>query len=153
LKPIQKEELNGALDKLKRIRLNTVQKIENLIQTANKTTVKEYKKRFLVSAGTKLKSIEIIDISYFYYVDRISFLVTTDGQKFPISFSLDKLESMLNPEDFFRVNRQFMVKHPSIRQIQLYPKGRIKIDLTPECREEVLISIDRITAFKDWLGK
>lgn len=152
MKPIDEKELAAALEKFRRIH-SSKDSINSLLQSIRHLQSPEYKDRFLVSVGSRLRTIETSEISYFNYSDSITFLTTTGGTRYPIDYSLDKLATLLDPKQFFRVNRQLMIAHRSIAQLHVYPKGRIKIDLQPELKEEVLVSMDRVTAFKEWLGK
>jgi DNA-binding LytR/AlgR family response regulator len=153
MKPINYEELASAIDKFKRLHhqepQNTMQELLQSLAARDN----QYKERFLISMGSKLKAIETADINYFYSADKLSFLVTKDNQRFPVEYSLDKLASMLPPKDFFRINRQMTVRLAAISNIHVFPKGRIKLDLIPAMKEEVLVSLDKITPFKEWLGK
>jgi DNA-binding LytR/AlgR family response regulator len=80
-------------------------------------------------------------------------MVTKEGQNLPIDFSLDKLTSMMNPKDYFRISRQFLVSFPSIQTVHTHIKGKLKLELTPKTKLEVLVSGDRMTDFKEWLGR
>lgn len=156
MKPINAEELAVAIDKFKRVqgekKEDDPDSIGTLLQNFQKKEV-EFKERFLISVGSRLKTVEIAEVHYFFSADKVTFLVTKDNQRFPIDTSLDKLIGQLNPKDFFRVNRQFIVKLPAIENIHVYPKSKLKIDLQPAMKEDVFVSIDRVTEFKDWLGK
>ena len=75
-------------------------------------------------------------------------------QIYPVDFSLDKLAAVLDPAKFYRINRQMMLGINSITNIHVYPKGRLKIDITPDYKkEEVMVSLDKVVEFKEWLGK
>ncbi|WP_207492078.1 LytR/AlgR family response regulator transcription factor [Aridibaculum aurantiacum] len=154
MKPINYEELVAAIEKYKRIHeQKQTQPLQALLESINKDKEPEYKQRFLVSIGSRLKTIEVDDINYFYSAEKITFLVTKDNQRFPIDFSLDKLALMLDPKHFFRINRQMMVKLYAIGNIHVFSKGRLKLDLQPASKEEVFVSLDKVTDFKEWLGK
>jgi DNA-binding LytR/AlgR family response regulator len=113
----------------------------------------EYKSRFMIAVGTRIKSIETNEIAYFYSEDKVTFLVTKDDHALPIDFSLDKLESMLHPKEFFRISRQVIVSFAAIDNVHTYIKGKLKLDLKPKNKFEVLVSGDRVTDFKEWLGR
>jgi DNA-binding LytR/AlgR family response regulator len=155
MKPIDFNELSQAIDKFKRIHGANQEKetnLENLLHQFHNAEP-SFRDRFLISVGSRLKTIEVADINCFYSAGKITFLVTKDNQRFPIDHSLDKLSAQLNPKDFFRINRQMIVKHTAIENINVYPKSRLKIDLKPGMKEEVFVSLDRVTEFKEWLGK
>jgi DNA-binding LytR/AlgR family response regulator len=155
MKPLNYDELVQAIEKFKRVHAQKPdgpQGLENLLQSLNRKEP-EYKDRFLVSIGSRLRTIETADINYFYSAEKITFLVTKDNQRFPIDYSLDKLAMTLNPKEYYRINRQMMVKLSAISNIHVYPKGKIKLDLVPLMKEEVFVSLDKVVEFKDWLGR
>lgn len=153
MKPVNYEELVQSIEKYRRIHEHQPQK-EGIGALLNAIQAKEieYKQRFLISIGSRLKTIEITDIAYFFSAEKIT-LVTKDNQRFPVDFSLDKLTAIINPQQFFRINRQMMVGLSAIANIHVYPKGRLKLDLVPSFKEEVLVSFDKVVEFKEWLGK
>lgn len=158
LKPIDADELVAALDKFKSFRSPPVPDLSILLNllgqnTGGSTKTVEYKERFMVTIGTKIRSIETRDIAYFFYADKSTWLTTQQGLNISIEYSLDKLTEMLDPNRFFRVNRAFFVSLESIETIHAYSGGKLKIDLQPASRLEVFVSGDKITPFKEWLGK
>lgn len=155
MKPLNYEELVQAIEKFKKIyskKEPPVPDMQSFLQAIQKKDP-EYKNRFLVSIGSRLKPVETNDIMYFYSAEKISFLVTADNQRFPVDYSLDRLSAMLDPKKFYRINRQMILKADAIEQIHVFSKGRIKIDLKPAMKEEVFVSLDRVTDFKEWLGR
>jgi DNA-binding LytR/AlgR family response regulator len=80
-------------------------------------------------------------------------LVTKESQSLPLEYSLDQLVSLLSPDHFFQVNRQFFVARPAIQTIHTYSAGKLKLDLTPIARHELFVSISRMSEFKNWLGR
>lgn len=153
LKPVSEVELARALDKYKALKTQFARPdLDTLLQLMGKKEP-EYKSRFMITVGTKIRSIETTDIAYFYSEDKLTFMVTREGQSLPIDFSLDKLTSLLNPQDFFRINRQFLVRFTAIQNVHTYIKGKLKLDLQPKSKLEVLVSGDRMTDFKEWLGR
>ncbi|MCX6271585.1 MAG: LytTR family DNA-binding domain-containing protein [Bacteroidetes bacterium] len=152
LKPIMQEDLNKSIDKYKD--WNSTPKpaldVESLYQLINLRTP-HYKDRFSVTVGLKIKTVETIDIAYFYSLEGITFLVTRDNREYTIDHSLDSLGDQLNPNDFFRINRQFLVGLKSIRQVHLYPKSRLKLELEPTFLQDVMVSQDKNVKFKEWL--
>jgi len=153
MKPLNFEELVNAIEKFKRLHKNSTDDSLQSLLNAVQRKEPEYKQRFLISVGSKLKTIDIADVSYFYCADKITFLVTKENQRLPIDFSLDKLVNLLDPKQFFRVNRALLIKLEAIGNMHVFPKGKIKLDLTPAMKEEVFVSLDKVTPFKEWLGK
>lgn len=153
LKPLNYEELSKAIDKFKSIhkkpKLADMEKLLALV--AGKEA--EFKERFMIQIGTKIKSIEISEVSYFYSEDKLTFLVMNDGHAYPIEYSLDKLAGVLDTKVFFRINRQMIISYRSVKQVLTHVKGKIKLELKPSFKDEVMVSGDRMTDFKEWLGK
>lgn len=153
LKPINYEELVQAIEKYKTLKNQFARPdMETLLKFIGKKEP-EYKNRFMITVGTRIRSIETNEISYFYSEEKLTFMVTKEGQQLPIDFSLDKLTTLLNPRDFFRVSRQFLVSFDSIQTVQAHIKGKLKLELQPKCKFEVFVSGDRMGDFKEWLGR
>ncbi|MCB0523130.1 MAG: LytTR family DNA-binding domain-containing protein [Saprospiraceae bacterium] len=153
LKPVNYIELVAALQKYKTLKSQFPQtSFENLLQLINQREP-EYKTRFMISVGTKIRSIETDDVAYFYSDEKITFLVTREGQNLPIDFSLDKLSTQLNPTHFFRCSRQYLVGFQAIRTVHTHFKGKLKLELVPKPRQDVFVSGDRMSDFKNWLGR
>jgi DNA-binding LytR/AlgR family response regulator len=152
LKPIDYDELSEAMDKF--IKITATSAAQNHYQELTALFPKtQFKDRFMVTIGSRLQSIPVAQIAYFFYEQRAAFLTTTDGRNFALDYSLDKLLDLLDPRLFFRVNRSFIISLPCIHSIDTYSQGKLKVDLHPTARQEVFVSMDRITLFKEWLGK
>lgn len=153
LKPVNLIELIGALDKYKALKEQfSKPDLNSLLQYMGHRTP-EYKTRFMITVGNKIRSIETAEVAYFYSDEKITFLVTKEGQHLPIDFSLDKLTSLLDPQQFFRASRQYLVGFTAISAVLTHFKGKLKLELAPKARHEVFVSGDRMTDFKDWLGR
>jgi len=155
LKPIVHEELAAALKKYEQfsgLHRNSVdlQTLYNLITSSEK----KYRERFSISVGTKIKMVEVTDIAYCFVLDKGVYMRTKQGQTFNIDFTLDKLEEMLNPATFFRINRKYLVNISSIANMVTWSRSRVKLELNPKADEEfdTVVSVDRSTAFKNWLN-
>ena len=154
LKPVDYDELTAALDKFKTLRQQPgLPDLNSLLTLIHKPREPDYKERFMVSLGTKIRSVEVRDIAYFFSEEKATFLITKEGMLLPVDYSLDQVAGMLNPTQFFRVNRQFLVARPTIQTIHVYSAGKLKLDLLPPSRHDVFVSLSRITEFKDWLGR
>ncbi|WP_373552470.1 LytR/AlgR family response regulator transcription factor [Haliscomenobacter sp.] len=153
LKPIIQEDLQLAIDKYQQFFQNKLepaipyQELVKLIQTNNKA----YKNRFLVQIGNKLHSIEMDEIAYFQSIEKTTSLITTENRSFPIEYSLVQLEMDLNPEVFFRINRQFLIARKSISNITYVSTSKLKVELAPLSKNTIFVSIEKITEFKQWL--
>jgi DNA-binding LytR/AlgR family response regulator len=156
LKPIVHEELAAALKKYEQysgLHSNAVdlQSLYNLL--TNKDN--KYRERFSISVGTKIKLFEVSEIAYFFSLDKGIYLRTFQGNSCNLDFTLDKLEEMLDPKLFFRINRKYLVNIRSIANMVAWSRSRIKLELKPKADDEIdtVVSIDRSGEFKKWLNK
>lgn len=152
LKPIREEELNKAISKFQNLHNTPLQsQLTQLLNTFQQPQ-KSYKTRFLVKKRDQLLPIQTKEIAYFYSEDKITFLQTKDT-KYIINYSLDELENLLSPDDFFRLNRKTIASFPAIQKIHKYFNSKLLIELLPPLSEKVIVSRDKATVFKEWLGK
>jgi len=153
LKPIDIEKLNRSLQKFKSFSSATTNvKVDDLM-TLLSSGRRNYKKRFVVNIGLKIKTIETDEVAWFISAEKSTFLIAKDGHRYPIDFSLDRIEELLSPEVFFRVNRQYIVSFEAIHNISVHSKSRIKLDLKPSPDEMVIVSSSRSPKFREWLDK
>jgi DNA-binding LytR/AlgR family response regulator len=162
LKPVQKEDLSAALNKYKEMKKlyssessNTAHiSINELVkELQQKLQTKEYRKRFLVKHGQKLVSVETDEIAYFFSDGRLNFFKTFDNRKFVVDYTMDELNEMLDPDKYFRISRSFFIAVHSVAQIHDYFGNRLMLQLKPETDKEAIVSREKVTEFKDWLGK
>jgi|WetSurMetagenome_2_1015567.scaffolds.fasta_scaffold87165_1 two-component system, LytTR family, response regulator LytT len=148
LKPIKQEDLEKALSRFKEIkeRDNNYKEIMNRLLTKPAA-----EKRFLVRMGQSLRLVHQQDIAYFYTADKITFMMTREGRKYPLDFTLENLEIMIDPTRFFRINRQYIIHIEAIQQMHAHSKARVRIDLLPAAHEEVIVSTEKSPLFKKWL--
>lgn len=156
LKPVKKDELEASLQKYRQIhgsRADTAFNIESLIQQLQQPQSRTYRSRFLVKHLQRLVSVEVSEIAYFYAEERISFFVTWTNRKYVVDYTLEELVDMLDPQDFFRVNRAFIVHVKSIANIQNFFNGKLALDLNPPTDKQVTVSKEKASEFKAWMGK
>jgi two-component system response regulator LytT len=156
LKPVQKEELQAALNKYQKLKQSSEGNLnmDNLIkELQQKLRPKSFRKRFLVKHAQKLASVEISDIAYFYSDGRLNFFKTNDNKKYVVDYTMDELEDMLDPERYFRISRSFYVSINSVEKIDDYFGNRLILGLKPAVDKEALVSREKVTDFKNWLGK
>ncbi len=154
LKPIRKEGLRESLNKYKNIKSSYLMDFEEIINSIQNKEI-SYKKRFLIQYGQKIKKVEIEEVAYFYAMDKNVFLTTSSGNTFPIDYTLDNLQEVIDPEKFFRINRKMVIGFDAIKNMIPYSRSRIKIELIPPEPNDVeaLVSVERSSAFKEWLDK
>ncbi len=154
LKPIDPDELKQALEKFKKLQTpsNSVN-LQELLVSFNQKTEANFKQRFLVKMGQKYLSINISEVAYFNANEKVVYLVTKDQKKYIIDYTLDELEGMVEPKAFFRLNRQYLSKIDAIESISSYFNGKLKIQLNPNVVDEILVSRERASEFKQWLNQ
>lgn len=153
LKPIDRAKLEQSIKKFKKLKPEKTNiDIENLIQYID-SQKKDYKSRFLVNAGEKLKSIDTKEVAYFYSSEKFTFLCSQDDRHYALEYSLDSLENLLDPQKFFRVNRQYIVSLGALDKIYILSKSRIKIELKPVVKDSVYVSKGRTHEFRQWLDQ
>lgn len=151
LKPINQTELENAIIKYRSWKAETAPAIDAGMLRDLLRQQPAYRERFMVSVGDKLKTIYVSDIAYFFSTAGITFVVMHSKTQYSIDFSLDSLKDMLNPKDFFRVNRQYLIGLKSIDKVLVYPKSRLKLVLNPPTDTELFVSIDKAPEFKQWM--
>lgn len=153
LKPIRKSDLAESLRKFQTLKSAFSIDFDALV-AGIQGREPDYKKRFLIQIGEKIRKIEVSEIAYFYVLEKGIYLKTFQGNSYPVEFTLDRLESVLNPEKFYRINRKYVVNMDSIANMVAYSRGRIKLELKPKADDEfdAIVSIDRSSEFKKWLN-
>jgi DNA-binding LytR/AlgR family response regulator len=151
LKPINADDLKNSLEKYKTIQHKSNN--NNFDELINKLSQKKYRERFLVYSGDTLIPVHCSDVAYFISEDGVTIMVTKEDKHHFIVESLDKLEDELNPLDFFRVNRQFIISSKAIEKIHNYGNQKLKLIIKPAATEDIIISKLKATAFKNWLGR
>ena len=154
LKPIDKDELRIALNKFKDVhQKGSIINIETIHQLISQQKEPIYKTRFSVKIGQHLKLIEVNSISCFYSENKSTLVHTSENRSYVLDTNLDQLESELNPEQFFRVSRKFIIHIKTIRDIISYTNSRLEIKLKPELKDQsIIVSRERVKAFKEWLN-
>lgn len=153
LKPIKKDELKRAIDKFVAFKLSETPTFDykKLLSALQTTPASSFKQRFMVKYGDHIKTIETIDIAYFYTENKANFLVTKENKRFAIDYNLDQIEELVDPKKLFRINRQFIIAFPAITEMLTYSKSRVLIKLNPPAKLETIVSAERSAAFKAWL--
>ena len=113
---------------------------------------KKYRTRFLISGNEKLITLQVEDIAHFYSLNKISFAVTRQNKEYIIDFPLDKLMEQLDPDKFFRTNRQTIINIESIVKIEPYFQNKVIVHIKPEHKEKILVSKEKWASFKLWLN-
>ncbi len=153
LKPIRISDLTESLNKFQSLKSAFNIDFDSLLSIIQGKEP-SFKKRFLIQIGEKIRKVEVTEIAYFYALGKGIYLNTFEGKSYPVEFTIDKLETLLNPASFFRINRKFLVNMESISKMVAYSRGRVKLELKPKPEDEfdTIVSIDRSGDFKKWLS-
>lgn len=155
LKPIDEEDLEIAINKFKARQPKSepmsldLEMIKKMLVSPD---VKSYKKRFTIKTGQHLKMINIEEVECFYSENKGTYLHTIDNRDYLLEGTLEQLETELDPKDFFRVSRKFIVPMKTIKDIVVYSNSRLKLILPTYKEDEVIVSRERVNDFKSWIG-
>ena len=155
LKPIDEEELATAISKFaNQFQVNSVSNLdfEAIKRMLVNPISKEYRKRFSVKIGQQIKVIDVAEIEFLYSENKGTYIHTSDNRDYLIDSSLEVVEAELNPNDFFRISRKYIIPLQSVKEIQVYSNSRLKISLPTYKADEVIVARERVSDFKEWLG-
>lgn len=167
LKPVKLTELQAALTKLREWRTapseitaaptptatdegETARRLERLLDALPRPD-RQYKTRFLVRSGEQLLPLAVSQVAWFQSRHETTTLATTDNRRFVVDYTLEQLESLLDPTLFFRINRQFIAQLPAVQRLHPHFNGKLLLELQPTPSEEVLVSREKAAAVKSWL--
>jgi two-component system, LytTR family, response regulator LytT len=148
LKPVDEDDLEFAIEKFEKqreIKINYAE-IKNLFDKN-----KSYKERFTTKIGQSIKMIATEDVEIFYSDNKATYAFTKEGKNYLLDYTLDKIEELIDPKIFFRVNRGQIIKIDSIKDISVYSNSRLKIILSKFNEQECIVSREKVTDFKNWL--
>jgi len=155
LKPIDAQELYVALDKFLDTKKTTNPVTPELIaQVAAAIRQPSYRDRYMSQVNDKLTPIAVSQINFFQSAEKITWAINQDGRRFPLDLTLGDIESEVDPRQFFRINRAFIVKNSAVKQLIAYSNSRYRVDLEGyKDKEPVIVARDRVGKFKKWLSK
>lgn len=154
LKPIDPVKLEQALNKFQQTVAHQGEDLSQLLKYLKQcTTEPQYTTRFILSLGKVQRPVNADQIAYFMADNKYLFAITFEGKKYFCDHTLTDLEQKIDPRQFYRVNRRYMVNINAIKELLSYSKSRLKIKLTPETDEEVIISNAKSNEFRTWLSK
>ncbi len=152
LKPIDEEELETAVRKFQSQQSQAptfdIDQIRKMFQPEQPV----FKKRFTVKIGQQIKVIPIEEVECFYSENKGTYLHTFDNRNYLLETSLDVLEQELDKQVFFRVSRKYILPMKAIREISVYSNSRLKILLPTYNEDEIIVSRERVSDFKNWIG-
>lgn len=151
LKPVKSEELKAAIEKLESTKLSfnlsALDELTNFLSSK-----KEYRTRFLLPYRDGYKSLLVERIAFIYTENRITYAqIRDESQIVVLPHTMEELEQQLDPRQFFRTNRQYIVHIDAIQKIFNHFNGKLKVELKHFSETEILISREKASAFKQWL--
>jgi two-component system LytT family response regulator len=156
LKPVSEEDLRVALEKYRRYfnhELAVPAIGGDLLRNIREMISKPYKSRFMVRVGEHIRSVDVENILYFYSLQKGTYLHSSDRHNYVIDYTLGGLEEMLDPLLFHRINRRYLITHKAISDVVTHSSSKLKVKLVHSDDDEIFISRERMTSFKDWLDR
>lgn len=154
LKPIDEEELSRALDKYQQMHMvfnsekatTQIHDVLNMIQA-------DYKSRFVIKVGAHLKSISVADALYFYSQEKATFMKTKDARSYVLDYTLEQIQTLIDPGQFFRICRKYIIHIDAIQDIVSYANSRLLLKLSHLNEQDAIVSREKVSEFKDWLDR
>ncbi|MFZ4261371.1 LytR/AlgR family response regulator transcription factor [Sphingobacterium sp. HJSM2_6] len=151
LKPILDDELQFAVEKFEKF--NNPLPTQALLDKKTMLFPNQlpYKSRFTVKIGLQIKLIDCDEVECFYAQNKGNYLFTKNKEEYLIDYSLEKLETVLDPRLFFRISRNYIIQVKAIKNINIHSATRLKITLNHCPFNNIIVSRDRVSIFKNWL--
>ncbi|MCS4227712.1 LytTR family DNA-binding domain-containing protein [Sphingobacterium sp. BIGb0165] len=153
LKPIEDEELENAIEKFLQFRRPVSPFDLATFEALFKNTTQTFKERFTIRIGQSLKVVTTRQIECIYSENKGTYLYTNENGNYLFDQTLDALTPQLSPKDFFRINRSAIVQFDAIKSIAVHSNARLKIYLKHYESDELIVSREKVVAFKNWLDK
>lgn len=154
LKPIKQESLKKSLDKFNLFKNpktnNNNLTLQDLMSAITKD-LKSYKSTFLVSFRDKMIPVNSNDIIFFKITDDAVELCTKNNDRYPLSYSLDQIESMVDPKLFYRANRQYLIAYHAIKEVENYFERKLLINIDQLNSEPIIVSKAKSSDLLKWL--
>jgi len=149
LKPIKEADLKRALEKYKKLTRHDI--LKYLSQLTNLTHIPKYTDKILIPFRDKLQPVDLNDISCFFTTEKKTRIFLKNGMSYPYSSPLEQIEATLNPADFIRANKQFIICRSSVKNITIWFDSRLLVTLDIEPPERIYVSKNRAAQFKAWM--
>lgn len=165
LKPIHEKRLSQTIERFESLSHNDIQntnkesqmieilqRLYTVRESASVAPQKKYRTRFLISGGEKLFALQVSEIAYFYSENKLIFAVTHKNREYLIDLALERLSEQLDPDRFFRTNRQTLVCIDAIQRIEPYFLGKSVVHVLPPFKDKIIVSKDKMASFRMWLN-
>ncbi len=151
LKPVEEDRLRQAIEKAKLF--SPAIALEKLLSLTNTNASKTYKSRFMIRVGDKIKSIPVDEILAFYSLEKATFLHTLSNRDYCIDYTIDQLETLLDPAVCFRISRKYIVSIKACTNILAWTNSRLKLKIEGINDDDIIVARERVQDFKDWLDR
>lgn len=156
LKPFREKELEDAILKFENFTgltadMHHIPDYQEILDAIRKGQ-KKFRRRFLVSKVDAYIRLEVSDIAYFHNENRITTAVTFNKHTHILDFSLDALEEQLDPDEFYRANRQLLLNAKAVDRVENHFGGRLKLRLNPPFSGDLMVSRLKAINFRQWMG-
>jgi len=151
LKPIEEERLRQAVDKARHFSPGVA--LEKLLAMQMPSGEKNFKSRFMVKVGDKIRTISVEEILLFFSQEKATFIHTRDKRTYSIDYALDQLEPMLDPGKFFRINRKYIVSIDACTNILSWTNSRLQLKIEGIGDNDIIVARERVPEFKNWLDR
>jgi two-component system, LytTR family, response regulator len=157
LKPIDPKELEASIQKFK-LHYSTTEQTQPsfdmaMIESAMQMMTKQYKERFVVKIGEHIKTINTSEALYFYSQDKATFLQVSENKRYIIDYTLEQVEQLLDPNQYFRINRKYLIQLNALKDIISYSNSRLRLILKDSDEMDAIVSRDKVQDFKKWLDR
>jgi DNA-binding LytR/AlgR family response regulator len=157
LKPIAIDDLKKAIIKFTSFNYNFVntynQTLKHKVDQVMKLLTYNYKSRFVVNAGMHIRSVEVEKINLFYSLEKSTFLLDDTGKSYDIDYSLEQIEKLTDPKQFFRISRKYIANINAITDIISYTSSRLKLKIACSADDDILVSRSKLAEFRRWLER
>lgn len=155
LKPIVLSDLKNAIEKFKKdVNKQSLNMVETkqLIDALSLQSRQKYKEQFVVKVGDHIKTVQVSEIKYIYSQDKTTYAQPKDDHKYILDYTLDQIETLIDSNDFFRINRKYIIKQSQIADIIIFSNSRLKLEIKDDKgQEDMIVARDRVSDFKKWL--
>lgn len=153
LKPINPKDMEASLEKFRKWGVKDVYQYLAQLTQLKVAPVTNYRDKIILQYRDKLLPVPITEVAYFYYTDHKTSVTLMDGKSYPLRSQLEQIYATLNPADFIRANRQFIINREGVKDISVWYDGRLRVNMKTEVPELIYISKNRASEFKLWMER
>ncbi len=154
LKPFNEKDIHQAILKIESLKGNFVKHtFENLNLKELIVKEKTYQTSFLIRFREKIYPLLVADIAFIYYENEATYLYNFKGEKHPLFKTMDDIENLISPDQFYRISRQMIINRKAIKEIEPYFNQRLVVHLTVKTPEQALVPRLKVSSFLAWIEK